>query len=252
MQKIRKYLLVGIMSLMACFYSAHFCLAAETAGMLRDTYYYSFSLKVTRPEETKQKYGETRITSTEENEWIYEDGLIRLSFWLGEKEIKAINFSMENKTDHSIKILWNEAAYLDENNCSHRIIHYGVKYIERDQPLAPSIIIPRSKIEDIVYPADYVKWEKVLGKTKEWTQQSLLPGGAAAIWSSKLGPPFPANREEAVKELEKRKRNYEAKKIKGKKIGTLLPLQAGGVINEYIFTFEITDIRIEREEKGAS
>lgn len=220
---------------------------AEKAGALRDTYHYSFSLKVTTPEEAKQKYGEGTITSMGENEWIYEDGLIRLSFLFPEEGITGINFSMENKTDHSIKIVWDEAAYLDEDNFSHRVMHYGVKYIERDQPQPPSIIIPRSKIEDIIYPADYVKWEKVLGKTKEWTQQPLLPGGAATMWGRKLSsPPFPANREEAVKELEKR--NDEAKKIKGKKIGILLPLQVGDVINEYIFTFEITDIQIEKGE----
>jgi len=219
-------------------------------GALQHSYYYSFSLKVIRPEETKQKYGDARITSTEENEWIYEDGLIRLSFLFPEKGIKGINLSMENKTDRSIKILWNEAAYLDENNFSHRVIHYGVRYIERDQPQAPSIIIPGSKLEDIVYPADYVEWKKVLGETKEWTGKPLLPSGASTLWSPKLpSPPFPVNREEAIKELEKR--NDEAKELKGKKIGILLPLQAGGVINEYIFTFEITDIRIERKDLGA-
>lgn len=217
-------------------------------GGLQHSYYYSFSLKVIRPEETKEKYGEARITSTEENEWIYEDGLIRLTFLFPEKGIKGINFSMENKTDRSIKILWNEAAYLDENNFSHRVIHYGVRYIERDQPQAPGIIIPGSKLEDIVYPADYVEWKKVLGETKEWTGKPLLPAGASTLWNPKFSS-FPATKEEAIKELEKR--NDEAKKLKGKKIGILLPLQAGGVINEYIFAFEITDIRIERKDLGA-
>jgi len=244
MQKIRKYLLVGIMSLMACFYSAHFCLAAETAGMLRDTYYYSFSLKGARPEETKQKYGEGTITSIGGGrKWIYEDGLMRLSFLFPEEGITGINFSMENKTDHSIKILWNEAAYLDEDNSSHRVIRHGVNYSEKDQPQPPSIIIPQSKLEDIVHPTDYVEWGDVLGQPK-WREKPLLPTGAATMWNSKWAE-FPANREEALKEQEKR--NDEAKKIKGKKIGILLPLQAGGVINEYIFTFEITDIRIERK-----
>lgn len=247
MQKIRKCLLVGIVSLVACFHGVYFCVASETAGRLSDGYHYSFSLKATRPEETKQKYGKARITSTRENEWIYEDGLIRLLFLFPEERIRGINFSMENKTDHSIKILWNEAAYLDENNSSHRVIHYGVKYIERDRPQPPSVIIPQSKLEDMVYPADYVEWKKVLRKAKEWDEKPLLPSGAATMWGRKLSsPPFPANREEAVKELEKR--NDQAKKIKGKKIGILLPLQVGDVINEYIFTFEITDIRIEKGE----
>lgn len=222
--------------------------ADASRGGLQHSYYYSFSLKVIRSEETKQKYGEARITSTEENRWIYEDGLIRLTFWFPEKAIDMrINFSLENKTDHSIKMLWNEAAYLDENNSSHRVIHCGVRYIERDQPQAPSIIIPGSKLEDIGYPADYVEWKKGLGKTKEWTGKPLLPTGASTLWGPKLpSPPFPANREEAIEQLEKR--NDKAKKLKGKKIGILLPLQVGGMINEYIFTFEITDIRIERKE----
>lgn len=221
---------------------------AEKAGALSDTYHYSFSLKVTTPEEAKQKYGEGTITSMGENEWIYEDGLIRLSFLFPEEGITGINFSMENKTDHSIKILWNEAAYLDEDNSSHRVIRHGVNYSEKDQPQPPSIIIPQSKLEDIVHPTDYVEWGDVLGQPK-WCEKPLLPTGASTMWSPKLpSPPFPANREEAVKGLEKR--NYEAKKIKGKKIGILLPLQAGGAINEYIFTFEITDIRIERKESA--
>jgi len=218
-------------------------------GALQHSYYYSFSLKVIRSEEIKQKYGEARITSTEENEWIYEDGLIRLTFLFPEKKITGINFSMENKTDHSIKIVWDEAAYLDEDNSSHRVIRHGVNYSEKDQPQPPSIIISGSKLEDIVHPTDYVEWGDILGLPK-WCEKPLLPTGASTMWGpNSPTPPFPANREEAIKELEKR--NDETKKLKGKKIGILLPLQAGGVINEYIFTFEITDIRIERKDLGA-
>ena len=178
------------------------------------TGHYSFSLeKVERPKETRQRYGEKENIFIEENRYVYEDNLLKILFF---PTARQISFSIKNKTDHSIKIIWDEAAYIDEDNSSHRVMHSGVKFMSRDQPQAPSVVVAGGTLEDMVYPTDYAYY------SGGWKQNPLLPTEKAFA--------------EEVAEFTRR-----VKDLWGKRIGILLPLQIEGVINEYTFMFKITN-----------
>jgi len=166
--------------------------------------YYTFSLgKVEKSKEAKQKYGQGSIFM--EKEILgFEDSLIKISFGLS---AVRINFSIYNKISNSIKIIWDEAAYIDENNLSHRIIHSGVKYITRDEPQAPSVVVPGKILEDLVYPTDYVYWNS--GKYGGWKGKPLLP------------------------------KDSRAKELWEKEIGVLLPLKIENTVYEYTFVFKL-------------
>lgn len=73
-------------------------------------------------------------------------------------QVKELDFVLQNLSNEPIKVLWDSCAYIDPNGNSHRVMHEGIKYITRDQPMPPSIVAPDSKIEDVVTPTDNVQW----------------------------------------------------------------------------------------------
>ncbi len=165
---------------------------------IRTIRWYDLALeRVERPVETKQRYGEDIFI--DERTCVYEDALMRILFSTG---AKSICFSVINKTDRSIKIIWDESAYIDENKSSHRVMHAGVRYISRDEPQTPSVVPAGSKLEETIYPTDSFYYDSAHG----WRQK---------IW-------FPIN-------------------PLGKKIGVLLAVQAERVTNQYTFIFRIVE-----------
>ena len=102
---------------------------------------YDINLKeAVTPEKVKEKYGAQKIAKTDSSgiaRYIFENEMVRI-LWLPTSH--NINFSITNKTDYSIKVLWDEAAYVDESGKSHRVMHSGIKYIDRSNPQPPTII----------------------------------------------------------------------------------------------------------------
>ena len=178
--------------------------------------YYDLGLKkVENSENAKEKYSNSKITSFE-NEGVtkynYEDKMIRIE-WLPLPT--GFSFVLENKSDNTIKIIWDQAVYVDENGSSNKVIHKGVKYTERNNSQIPSVIIKKAKIEDMVMPKKNVSYSS--GQYGGWRIEPLFDNRPVV--------------EERRKEREKN--------ISGKNVRILLPLKIEDIINEYIFTFEI-------------
>ena len=130
---------------------------------------------------------------------------------------KQFGFTLLNKTNHSIKIIWDEAVYVDENGLSRRLMHSGVKYTDRNNPQPPTVVVKNAKIDDVVLPTDNIYY--VSGQYGGWTTKPLLP-----------------NRATTKEEL-----NTLSKKYIGKTVKILLPLQIEETVNEYIFSFKVED-----------
>lgn len=137
-------------------------------------------------------------------------------------------FSLENKTEQSIKIPWDEAAFIDESGRSHRVMHAGVKFDDREKPQAPSVVVPRGLLKDIVAPTDYVHWREGTKQTAgRWEEKCLLPDFVFHGSSLKGEYATFADFENAA-----------TSKV-GKTIQVLLPLEIEEVVNGYVFTFQI-------------
>ena len=198
------------------------------------TYYsadYSISLsKVERPEKATMRYGQQKIDtiSSDKYRYIFEDDMVRV-LWLVSG--RNISFSIQNKTDHSIKIPWDEAAYIDSKGSSHRVMHSGVKYTDRQSPQAPSIIARKTSIEDIVFPKDYVYWKE---------------GGRYSAGSWEEIPFFVSSDFHGTyvtgDYLTFTSFEQAAKSNIKKSVQVLLPLQIEDVINDYIFTFVVENV----------
>lgn len=160
--------------------------------------------EVEQPENVKEQYSKSKITIfAEENETenSYEDDFIKI-IWL--PALTEFSFTLENKSDNSIKIIWDEAVYIDEDNSSLKVIHSGVKYVDSEKAQPLTVIAKKTKINDLVTPLDNIYY------SDGWRKRPL----------------------------------FSVQKSAGKTVKILLPIQIQETINEYIFSFKINHTRI--------
>ena len=132
-------------------------LAAFLTGCATYRAYYDIGLKqVERPAQAKERYGEQTITKVEEEgiyKYFFEDEMVKI-VWI--PTAYQVSFVLTNKTNHSIKIVWDEAAFVDVAGVSHRVMHSGVKYIDRNNPQPPTVVVRKGTITDLVIPTDNI------------------------------------------------------------------------------------------------
>ncbi len=174
---------------------------------------------VERPKDVQERYGDYLITEQleEAGKYQYEDELIN-SYWVVAN--KDILFSIENKTDSTIKIIWDEAAFISQNGESSRIMHSGIKYIDRNNSQPASVIIRKGKFSDLISPTDNVYYNSNYG----WDTLPIIKN----IFSDEI----------LAKEY--------ADSILGNTLQLLLPLEIEGKVNDYIFVFKIEGYDIEQ------
>jgi len=171
--------------------------------------------KVERPTQARERYGESKITKVQEKgveKYYFEDGMVKI-VWIPTPE--QILFILTNNTDRSIKIVWDEAAYVDENGVSHRVMHEGVKYIFRNNPQPPTVVVRKGTITDFIFPTDKVYFYN------GWSEDPLFPTYIVEVHKGRV--------EQYV----------------GKTIQVLLPIQIESVVNEYIFSFKINQVEVK-------
>ena len=85
---------------------------------------YVIPLKeVRQPESAEDRYGNVVVTPVEEDGhpgFAFEDDLIRIVWFTSPS---GFEFVLQNKTEHSMKLPWDEGAYVDAAGVSHRTIH---------------------------------------------------------------------------------------------------------------------------------
>jgi hypothetical protein len=144
-----------------------------------------------------------------------------------------ISFVFNNKADRPVKILWDEARFIDVKGASHRLIHSGIGYEERNDSHLPTIINARGTLEDFLHPADYFKREE-LSASKSNKQQ--------AYW--KKAPFLPTQVKGTSEELRTR-----AEPLIGKTFQVILALQIDNVRNDYVYTFKIKKVDVTEKEE---
>ncbi|MBF0292099.1 MAG: hypothetical protein HQK86_08080 [Nitrospinae bacterium] len=84
----------------------------------------------------------------------------------------VLSLNIESKQDEAIVINWDESAYINPKGLSRRIIHGGIKLINKEKTQAPTVIPPKSRITDVIIPADNLVW-----KGKGWVQNPFFMKG---------------------------------------------------------------------------
>ncbi len=194
---------------------------------------YDISLISVEKSTGDKKMGELRIEAAVEqgiSKFSFEDEKVRIQ-WL--PSAYDIIFKLNNETNGPLRIVWNEARFIDEKGASHRLIHSGAGYEDRNNSHPPTAVAPRGALDDFVHPADYFKREEGYGGSSNKEQ---------GYW--KRAPFLPAQIKGTAEEL-----RAKAEPFLGKTFQVILALQIGDLKNEYVCTFKINKVAVTEEKR---
>lgn len=135
-----------------------------------------------------------------------------------------IYFTLVNNHSSSIRIIWDDAVYIDYSGSAHHIIHKDVKFINKGDSQVASIVPKNAKIEEVITPIECVN----------------LTDGQWTI------TPFESNIYKTKWEAEAAINTYIANPFLRKDRCTLvLPIEIDGKIIEYTLKFIGDEYRIK-------
>jgi len=162
----------------------------------------------------KHQYVFKLIKPVDATENGFTDNFIRIGFVF---LLDGVNFTLCNKSEQPIKIHWNDVSYIDAAGNSHRVMHSGIKFDERNQDMPAISIPPTSKIADLIVPSDYVYLDKggigaaYYGLPAKWTVTPFFP---------------PPDKKEALEFV-------------GRTVEVFMPIETSDGLKNYRFTFQI-------------
>lgn len=121
-----------------------------------------------------------RIRLANNNSLQFSDSFITITFGLGKdcnglRTLTQIPFKLVNNTSAPITIEWDSSTFVNPSKESCRVIHAGVKLIDKNATQAPSIVASQSKIDDILMPSTNIYWRAGSGNTSGgWETKPLL------------------------------------------------------------------------------
>ena len=175
----------------------------------------------------KEQFVDGKITTLQENgitKFGYADDFISI-VWLPLNT--QFSFSLINKSNYSIKIVWDEATYVSENGISQKVLHKGVRYVDRNSSQPMTTVVKGTEISDVIMPTNHIDYS-----SNGWKEIPLFKTKANTT--------------------------TELREVVGKEVKILLPIKIEDMTNEYLFSFKIKDVYIneefhpEKTEKQAS
>ena len=122
-----------------------------------------------------------------------------------------LNFALKNNTRGNIKVVWDNAAYVDANGRTERIMHAGVKYADRNESQPSSVVPAGAVLDDAVIPVGVVGYSQYSG----WYEGTMF----------------------GFSQTDRKLAEAQKEKTFGKNIKVLLPIEIDGIITEYTFSF---------------
>ena len=181
---------------------------------------YDVSLKsVESPANAKIKFGETKVVKVEQDDlskYQYEDDFIKIFWYVSSSQF---NFEITNKSEHTMKLSWDDMSYVDENGKTNRVMHSGVKYTERNNSQPASVLPKNASLSDLLLPTDNVYYSSS-SYSSGWIEKALFPNYKS--------------QEEA--------QNSPAL---GKTVRVVFPVIIQDVVNEYIFEFSVDSVTVK-------
>ena len=130
---------------------------AEFEELVNDALDYTMEdslVSVEKPEDEAVLYGETTVVKENNlTRFSYVDNFIAIVIDHNGSEFV---FSVKNLSDNTIKIIWDEAAFVGVDGSTSKVIHSGIKYNEREKSQIPSIIVKGSALSDSVTPVNNI------------------------------------------------------------------------------------------------
>lgn len=148
----------------------------------------------------------------------YEDSLMQIIWKCDGKRFK---FDLLNKTSFPLTIDWNNIVYVDTDGLAGKVIHNGIKYVDRNQEQLKTIVPRLAKTTDFLVPSNNCVFQS---------------GGyfSYAGWSENYLFPCVYKNNKSLK--------AEAPNLIGKVMRIDFPIMIGDKEYNYAFYFELTDL----------
>ena len=160
--------------------------------ILRDVVRYTLSYRLVSPVVSK--------------ELRFHDKNISVSFTVVEQ---GFLMHFENLSRYDLKILWDRAEYTDLSRQAKRLMHSGIRFRDRNNPLPDQVVLSRSSVQETVIPVSNVY---MLPQRKGYD----------------IRPLFPLESDVAAG-------------LKGKSVVLFIPVEINRQIIPYNFKIQITD-----------
>ncbi|MFH0990376.1 MAG: hypothetical protein V1799_10225 [bacterium] len=161
------------------------------------------------------KYSYTyRLSKPDSPSMTWQDERASFAFQISDK---SVNFTIRNKSQDVLKIIWDEATIIREGKAD-KVMHSGVKYIDRNNSQPATTIPPNSAIDDLAMPTESVYY--VTGQYGGWREHDLFP----------------------TQDLNEARFKNMILNAKGQRFSLYLPIQVQGKTVDYNFEFEIVDV----------
>ena len=79
----------------------------------------------------------------------FRDKDVAVAFTIGER---GFEMRFENLSTYDIKILWERAEYTGVNGQPQRLMHSGVRFVDRNNPIPDQFVLSRSIVQESVFP----------------------------------------------------------------------------------------------------
>lgn len=176
---------------------------------------------------TTNYFTEYKITVNTQDTSNQMDGLIFMDSLLSIKwnpTAKGFNFNLINVSTSSLKIIWDDATFVGFDGNNSKVMHQGVKFIDRNNAMTPTTIIAGSSLSDVVTPTNNVYWvdgtySKYGSTPGRWEVRDIYITSAS---DSLL--------------LQEYVNSYSKSNMK-----ILLPIEYKDTTYEYVFVFQIED-----------
>jgi len=99
----------------------------------------------------------------------FRDKNISVAVTVGEQ---GFQMHFENLSPHDMKILWDRAEYTGVNRQLQRLMHSGVRFQDRHNPIRDQIVLPRGTLQEAVFPISNVY---MLPQRKGYDIRPLFP-----------------------------------------------------------------------------
>jgi hypothetical protein len=137
----------------------------------------------------------------------FQDKNISVSFAVGEQ---GFEMHFENLSPFDLKILWGRAEYTDVNWKTQRLMHSGVRFPDRNNPIPDQYVLSRSSVQETLFP---IKNVFMLPQGKGYDIRPLIPLDNEAVAG-----------------------------LKGKSANLFIPVEINRQIIPYNFKIEVTDV----------
>ena len=168
--------------------------------------YISLLAEVEKPSNSEIRYDETMTIPSENgiSKFTYKDNVIDIMIFADRSNF---NFVLQNISESSIKIVWDEAVFVNFDGSTEKVMHKGIKFSEKNGTQPATTIIKNAKWEDTVTPTHLVYYREATKYIEGgWDTYSMYP---------------------------------REKGLKPGQIKLMLPIQIKDVINEYVFVFDV-------------